>query len=160
VYDFSFDFRVFTIPKGEANRIYVKSCLLCDLENFNFFHLEMIQTRENDVPIQSSVIGVSAAKGSVTETVCMAVIGNNHVPRRITKVWTMSGITNDCLVLHFGLQRKCPRRNVARILQCEKKTVQTIIRLHAVVIIPVLPVLYQRFPLQRSETTENVPFRV
>jgi hypothetical protein len=81
------DFRVFTIPKAQANRICVKICLLCDVENFNFFHLEILRTRENDVIVQSGVVGVSAAKGSETVGVYVAVIVNINIRRTIAKAW-------------------------------------------------------------------------
>jgi hypothetical protein len=74
-----FDPRLVTIPKVQANRIYMKSRLLCDFENFNFFDLEDIRTRENDVIMYSDVVGVSAAKGSATMSVCIAVIVNINV---------------------------------------------------------------------------------
>jgi hypothetical protein len=50
----------------------------------------------------------------------------------------------------FDLQRKSPRRDLARILQREKETLQTRFGLPAV----------SRVPLRRSEAREDVPFRV
>jgi hypothetical protein len=100
-----------------------KGCLVHDLENFDFFNLEIARTRENRLPAQSGVVGVSVAKGSVTADVCVAVIGNNHA----TKVWTASGTTKDCLVFVCGNQRKSARRDVVRIRQREKETLLAVI---------------------------------
>jgi hypothetical protein len=41
-----------------------KSCLFCDLKDFDFLHLEIVRTRENRAPAQSGVVGVNVAKGS------------------------------------------------------------------------------------------------
>jgi hypothetical protein len=94
------DFRISTIPKAHADKICVKSGLLCDFENFNFFDLEILRTRENDVIVQAGVVRLSVAKESGTEGVCVALIGNNNVRRRTTKVWTGFEITIDCLPFH------------------------------------------------------------
>jgi hypothetical protein len=59
-------------------------------------------------------------------------------------------MTTDCLVLSFGLQRKSPRRDVARILQREKETLQTRVSFPPA----------RAIPLHWSESTENVPVRV
>jgi hypothetical protein len=102
--------------------IWQKGGFVRDFENFNFLHLEMRRTREKRFPVQSGVVGVVLAKAvSVTIGGCAAVIPNTNV----TKVWTAFGITIDCVVPFFGLQRKSPRREVVRILQCEKETLQT-----------------------------------
>jgi hypothetical protein len=69
-----------------------KSPLFCDLEDFDFLHLEIARTHENRPPLQSGVVGVSGVKGSVTAGACVAVIGNINV---IPKGWTSSGITPD-----------------------------------------------------------------
>jgi heme exporter protein D len=91
--------------------------------------LELGRTREKCVPSQSGVVGVTFAKVlSVTVGVCIAVSFNTETAR---KVWTAAGITTDCLVLHFLLQRKTPRRDVVRILQREKETLQTRIGLES-----------------------------
>jgi hypothetical protein len=76
-------------------------------EDFDFCDLEIQRTRANDIPVQSGVVGVTVAKPSGTAGVCVAVIGNNNV----IKAWTISGATIDCLVLHFGFQRKSLRRD-------------------------------------------------
>jgi hypothetical protein len=135
-----------------------KCCLVDDFEDFNFFELEIHRTRENRLPVQSGIVNVNisgAIKISQIVGVCVAVIGNTNV----TKVWTQSGMTKDCPVLLFGIQRKSSRRDVVRILQREKKTFLTVIHLHAINIIK-NGLRFERFPLQRSETSENVPFRV
>jgi hypothetical protein len=126
-------------------------CLPSDLEDLDFLDLETLPTRENDLLVQSGVVGVSAAKPSVTVGVCVAVIENSNVtsnskpyvafgittdcdqPITTTKTWTAFGITPDCPVLLFGLQRKSPRRDVVRILQREKKTFPTVIRLRMII---------------------------
>jgi hypothetical protein len=72
--------------------------------------LETPQTRENDFPVQSGVVGVRDAKGSGTVGVCVAVIKNRNVTA--TKAWTSFWVTTDSLVLLLGLQRKSPRRDV------------------------------------------------
>jgi hypothetical protein len=59
--------------------------------------------------------------------------------------------TND-VVCFPTLQRKFSRWKVARILQCEKKTLQTVIRLHVIECV--------QLPLHRTETAEDVPFRI
>jgi hypothetical protein len=63
-------------PVGFVWRI----CLFCDLEDFDFLHLEFVRTRENRVPVQSGVVGVNVVKGSATAGVCVAIIGNMNVP--------------------------------------------------------------------------------
>jgi hypothetical protein len=100
-------------------------CLPSDLEDLDFLDLEIPRTCENE-RAESGVVGVSVAKGSATAGVCVAVIENSNV---IPKEWTRFGITPDCPLLGFGLQRKSPRRDVVRILQREKKTLLTVIRL-------------------------------
>jgi hypothetical protein len=57
-----------------------KSCLFCDLEDFDFLHLEIGRTGENRLPVQSSVVGVGDAKGSATVGVCVAVLENAKGP--------------------------------------------------------------------------------
>jgi hypothetical protein len=105
-----------------------------DFEDFNFLHLETQRTREKRFPVQSGVVSVTAAKRlSEIVGVCVAAIVNSNV---ITKLWTESGITQDCLVHLFGLQRKSPRREVVWIPQREKKTLQTRVGLEAVREIP------------------------
>jgi hypothetical protein len=56
--------------------------------------------------------------------------------------FSLSGITIDCTALLFGLQHKSPHRAVVRILQREKETFQTVIRLPSVVLAPDRPVPY------------------
>jgi hypothetical protein len=73
------------------------------------------------VPAQAGVVRVRVAKGTATVGVCVAVIGNINV----TKVRITRGITTDCLVLPYGLQRQCPPRGIVRIYQRKKKTLQT-----------------------------------
>jgi hypothetical protein len=74
-------------------------CLPSDFEDLDFLDLEILRTRENDLPVQSGVVGVKVAKGSETE-VCVGVIGNTNAT--IPKDWTLFGITRECLVLLFG----------------------------------------------------------
>jgi hypothetical protein len=76
-----------------------------DFEDFNFLDLEIRRTKV----LRN------------TFRVCVVVIGKQNV----TKEWTEVVTTNVCLPLLFGLQRKCPERDVVRILQCEKETLQT-----------------------------------
>jgi hypothetical protein len=108
-----------------------KSGLVCDFEDFDFLHCEILQTRENLPPIPAGVVRVTVAKRTVTaekvtagtDGVSVAVIENTHV---ITKGRTYLGITIDCFVLLFGLQRKFSRREILRILQRKKKTLHNI----------------------------------
>jgi hypothetical protein len=127
----------------------------CNLEDFNFLDWQIQRTRENDSRGQSGVVGVNSAKASVTVGVCVAVIGNTNA----TKAWTSIGRTIDCFVLLFGLQCKSPRWDVVRILQREKKTLLTLIRLAAVLSVNA-KVEHSRFPFHRSEAAENVSFCV
>jgi hypothetical protein len=100
------------------------------------------------------VVDVTQTKDvSPTLGVCVAVIGNN-------KECAPVGITFDCSVLPLGLQSKSPRRDIVRILQRENKTLPIVIPLPGVVSVSKLPVPHPRFPLQRSETTENIPIRL
>jgi hypothetical protein len=126
-----------------------KCPLVGDLEDLNFFNLEIFQTRENDHIVQFGVVGVSIVKVNVTAGICIAVIVNMNV---IPKVRTPFEIIKDCPVLFFGRQGKSPRWDVVRILQRENNTLQTAIR-H-------LAFGCARFPLHRSETAEDIPFRV
>jgi hypothetical protein len=115
------------IREHRASTMGWKRGLVCDFENFNFLHLEIRRTREKHSPVQSGVVRVNGAKAeSPTVRVCIAVIANTNV----MKVGGPFGPTIDCLVLLFGLQRKSPRRVVARILQHEKETLQTRISFH------------------------------
>jgi hypothetical protein len=61
-----------------------KGCLVCDLEDFNFFDFEIPRARENHQPVQSGIIRVKEVKGSETVGACVAVIRNTHT----TKLWT------------------------------------------------------------------------
>jgi hypothetical protein len=79
--------------------------------------------------------------------VTVAVIGNSEIIMARTKAWIVLGITTDRPVLHFGLQRKPPRRDVVRILQREKETLQISIGL----------ALETEFPLHLRKPTENIP---
>jgi hypothetical protein len=89
-----FDVRVFAIPKAHANRICVKSCLLCDLEDFNFFDLEKFRTGENNTIVQFGVFHIRVAKGTETAGVCVATIGNGNARCITTKAW--------CFMLAFN----------------------------------------------------------
>jgi hypothetical protein len=93
--------------------------------------------------IQSSVIAITRTNANMS-----AARVNSKI---ITKDCSKSGTQPNCPVLPFSFQRKSLRRNVVRILQCEQKTLHTFIRLEFI---------QSRFPLQRSETPENVPFLV
>jgi hypothetical protein len=94
------------------------SCLVGDFEHFNFLPLEFSPTREKHLPVQSGVVGVTATKVHSVTKVFVALIRNSDV----IKPWTPAGMTNDCIVLPLGFQRKSPRREVVRILQREKET--------------------------------------
>jgi hypothetical protein len=120
------DFLVFAILNTQ--RVCLKGCLVCNLEDFDFFDLEIVRTRENDILFQSGVVGVTSAKLSVTVGVCVAIVENTDVTTT-PEAWTESGNTPDCLVLPFDLQRKSLRRDAVRILQRENKTLLTVIRL-------------------------------
>jgi hypothetical protein len=87
-------------------------------------------TRENSFPVQAGVVRVREATGTATAGVCVAVIGNTNV----TKVRTATKITRERSVLLFGVQRKCPRREIVRILQRKNKILETRIYLPAVVL--------------------------
>jgi hypothetical protein len=136
-----------------------EGCLVGDFENFNFLHLEIHRTREQCVPAQSCVVGVTvivAIKVGETVGVCVAVIANTNV----TKVWTPVPTIHDCPVLLFGLQRKSARRDVVRILQREKESLQNRVGLVAVVVFSDFPVPFSGFPLHRSESAKDIPVRV
>jgi hypothetical protein len=51
---------------SNSDQFYVKYCLGCELEDINFFDLEILRTRENDLPVQSGVSDVRAVKATVT----------------------------------------------------------------------------------------------
>jgi hypothetical protein len=57
----------------------LEDCLIGDLKDFNFPHLEILWAREEDLAGQSGVIGVRIAKASVTAGVCVAVARNSNV---------------------------------------------------------------------------------
>jgi hypothetical protein len=60
--------------------------LVPDLEDFDFLRFEFARTREESLPVQAGVVGVSAAKaGSETAGVCVAVIGNLDVRIEVAK---------------------------------------------------------------------------
>jgi hypothetical protein len=65
----------FSLQPGEKKKICMKCCLLCNLEDFDFFDLEMLRPRENDALGQSGVVGVREAKVREIDGVCVAVIG-------------------------------------------------------------------------------------
>jgi hypothetical protein len=102
-----------------------KGCLVHDLEDFDFLHSEPLRIREKSCPGQAGVVRVREAKISGTVGISVAVPGNPDV----IKGWTPRGMTPDCKVLLFCLQRKFSRWEVVRILQREKKTLQTQIAL-------------------------------
>jgi hypothetical protein len=135
------------IPEARINNT-LDGFLGGDFEHLDLLHSELLQTHENGAPVQSGIVGVIVAKPSPTTGVCVAVIANINVT--ITKAWTLTGITIDCPVLHFGLQRKSPRRDVVRILHREKKTLQTRVGLAA----------GPGIPFHRSEGAEDIPVRV
>jgi hypothetical protein len=84
------DFPIFfALPRASKKKICVKCCLGFNLEDFNFFDLEILPTRENDVFVQFGVVRVSVAKGSATVAVFVAAIVNNQVRRKTTKGWTL-----------------------------------------------------------------------
>jgi hypothetical protein len=58
-----------------------KRCLLWDLEDFDFLHLEIERTGENHSRVDCSVVDVSVAKISPSLEVCVAVIGNTDRTR-------------------------------------------------------------------------------
>jgi hypothetical protein len=91
------------------------------LEDFDFLHSEKRGLRENSAPAQASVVRESAVKAAGTAGIGVAVIANITV----IKVWTQRGITKDCLAFPFGLQRELARREMVRILQRKRKTLQT-----------------------------------
>jgi hypothetical protein len=86
----------------------------------------------------------------MTVSVCVALVRNGNVSLSRTTYWTAAGIPLNCSVLLLSHQRKLSRRNVVRILQCEKETCETVIAF----------VVRGRAPLQRREATENVPICV
>jgi hypothetical protein len=73
------DFVARFLPPPPAGFVW-KSCLFCDLEDFDFLHLETSRTRENRLLVQSDVVGVSVTTGSPTAGVCVAVMENTNVP--------------------------------------------------------------------------------
>jgi hypothetical protein len=154
-------FLIFKFQKPRRAAFLCKSCLVGDLKDFDFFDLERLRTREKRALVQSGVVGVSLAKArTATAGVCVAVIANINVTRIITKAWTTSGITIDCPPLLFSLECKSPLTDVVPILQTENETLQTVIRLNAIVFLPALPVPLPRFPLRRGKSTEDVPLSV
>jgi hypothetical protein len=148
-----------------------KSRLVCDFEDFDFFDSEMAQsgaTRDRTLPgviPQSNALRVINGRvASETVGVCVAVIGNKNVTiekQNATKAVTTTGVALNCPRRSIAIQWKSLRRNVVRILQCEDKTLQTVIRLDKETRISVHFVRFlSGFPLQRSEIAENVPFPV
>jgi hypothetical protein len=126
-------------------------CLRTNLENINFLHLEMCQTCEKSVTTlisdDAGVVDLPFTRAtSESLPICIAVVENGNV----TETWTQVRTTTDCIPV--GFHRKSPRRDVVRILQREKETLQTRVDL----------VLFRspRLPLQRSESTENIPICV
>jgi hypothetical protein len=73
------DFVVRFLPLLPVTLVW-RSCLFCDFEDGDFLHAETIRTRENRLPVQSGVVGVSVAKESVTVGFCVAVLENTNVP--------------------------------------------------------------------------------
>jgi hypothetical protein len=80
--------------------------------------LEKQRTRENRVPVQFGVVGVTVANVSPTVGVCVAVIVNTNA----SQSWASMGRRIDCVVSYDGFQCKSLRRDVVRILQREKET--------------------------------------
>jgi hypothetical protein len=92
------------------------------LESEDCLHLEMWRPREKRVPIQSGVVGVTAAKEeNATLAVCVELIEHPNV----TKVRAPVGVTADCRVVLFGLEGESPCRDIVPILQSGKQTFQT-----------------------------------
>jgi hypothetical protein len=63
-------------------------------------------------------------------------------------------------VFLFSFQPKSQSWEILRILQREKETFLTLIRFPAIVLVPVFLVPFTRFPFNRSEATENIPFHI
>jgi hypothetical protein len=53
---------VFAIARSQANNMGVMSCLVCNHDNFDSFHLKILRIREKYFPVQSSVIVVNRVK--------------------------------------------------------------------------------------------------
>jgi hypothetical protein len=93
-------------------------CFGAGFEDFNFLHWEILRTREDSRPVIFGVICVVNSQGSLIVLMCIAFVVNND----ITKVWTQTGMTTDCILKLSSLESKCPRRNVAGITQREQET--------------------------------------
>jgi hypothetical protein len=55
-------FSILTIPGHNPTGFAWKRCLVCDLEDFDFFDLETQRTCQKRSPVQSGVVDVTAAK--------------------------------------------------------------------------------------------------
>jgi hypothetical protein len=60
----------------------------------------------------------------------VALIRNADIIMARTKAWTVLGITTDCPVLHFVLQRKPPRRDVCEFFCVKRKLFRLASALH------------------------------
>jgi hypothetical protein len=72
-----------------------------NLEYFDFFDSEIPQTRENDVRVQSGVVGVEA-KATVIPGVCVTLILESNTIAT-AKDWTAWPMTFECGMLLFVL---------------------------------------------------------
>jgi hypothetical protein len=59
---FFLDFDIFPMPKGQANRICLKSRSVYHIEDFHFFDFEIRRTRQSNIPVQSNVVGASPSQ--------------------------------------------------------------------------------------------------
>jgi hypothetical protein len=117
--------------------------------------LKTPRTGEKLRPVQSGVVGVTAAEERDTGGAGVSVIVNMNVSPSVptTQEWTPVETTIGCLL--FGPQCKPTVRDVL-IVQREKKNFQTFINLldikHRESILP------GRLPLHQCKPTEDVPF--
>jgi hypothetical protein len=137
----------------------LKICLVCDLEDLNFLHCEILRTDEE--VRDGGVICVYAFtpmpfNANATVSVRIAVIVGINAS---SKYRSPSGIANDCIILPVCSQCKFLRRDGARVLQREEK-LRTLSLPFWQLLASTFHLTHPRLPLHRREAAENIPVHV
>jgi hypothetical protein len=83
----------------EQTKLISMNRLADNLKYFDFLHCKMFRTRKKSSPIHPTIVRVAATKDTVTLGICVTARRNT----KVTKSWTPVLITNNCLLLLFGL---------------------------------------------------------
>jgi hypothetical protein len=104
----------------------VKGGFVRDYENYNVFHLETLRTGGKCLPVPSSVVDVTPPIiNTLTVGLHVASIPDFNIRDECDKRGGVTEITVDCCFFCVAIQSKSRRQKAVRILQRERKTLQT-----------------------------------